>query len=585
VSTITKNFPAFDTRYALTLYTQKRYDKLCQDIFAVLKHCNDVSYASFGKEDLKRIDSFVEFVFFLMLQEDFRFPDNWVPLFIGINHLFANLVAISGHRNTDGVLRALLYQDGNYAKLLFLYTCRNNININTKALVAPNPKLATLWWNNFSTAPPGGTSELLTSNMIKHLVEFLPELDLPDTRVQPMYFQCSYSGINERPIKEWCNQQVKKFSNLYKITSTPRKGSLAIITDKWIPVTAVYKSSYPQIAALAQKYDLTLICSSKAQMDKIDRTLFKQVVQVHAGMEKQDLTTIKKNDFELAYFTDIGMTDESVFLANTRLAPIMVCGYGHPVSTYGSFVDYFIGGVDSEKIEMAYDNYSEHLILIPGLGAHPVDPKYTRRHPMVTDITYINCCWTTAKINWPMLKMLRQVQQKSNLKIHYQFFPSWTCTRYNNFPIMNRELQELFEGQVSIYPNLEYQDYLAKVEQGSLTIDSYPFGGYNTIVDSFFAGCPVVTIEGDKFYNRASTALARRVGVDLSTTNIEMCEEQILSLLNNPKILKDARDKLADVDRLKQLLLDTDEPQYFVKAIDYILANHPMQNKTPVIIQ
>jgi predicted O-linked N-acetylglucosamine transferase (SPINDLY family) len=150
---------------------------------------------------------------------------------------------------------------------------------------------------------------------------------------------------------------------------------------------------------------------------------------------------------------------------------------------------------------------------------------------------------------------------------------------------MNRELQELFEGQVSIYPNLDYQEYLAKVEQGVLTIDSYPFGGYNTIVDSFFAGCPVVTIEGDKFYNRASTALARRVGVDLSTTSIKMCEEQVLALLDNPLVLQAERDKLADVDRLKRLLLDTDEPQYFVKAIDYIIANHPMPNKTPVIIQ
>lgn len=577
------SFPSISIKECLDLYNQKRYEKLCQIIFDVLKHCNEINYSSFGKTDLKNVNKFVEFVFFLLAQEDFRFPENWIPLFIGTSHLFTNLVSISGYRDTSGLLRSLLYQDGNYVKLLFLYTCRNDIGIDTKALIAPNSRLATLWWNNFATAPPGTTSKAVHDQMIKHFVEFPDNLELPDSRVQPSYFQCSYLGIQERPIKEWYNKQVRKFTQKQKIKSIPKKNRIAIITDKWIPTTAVYKSSYPQIAALAQKYDLTLVCSSKSHMDQMDRSLFKRVMQVSAAMDKHDLSSIAKNDFELAYFTDIGMTDESVFLANIRIAPIMVCGYGHPASTYGSLVDYFIGGLDSELIELAEENYSEHLVLIPGLGAHPVDPKYTKKNPSKTDITYINCCWTTSKINWPMLQMLQGIKE-AHPKVCFQFFPSWTCTRYNNFPIMCREMAELFGESAIIYPNLSYQDYLTKMEQGSLSIDSYPFGGYNTIVDSLFVGCPVVTIEGTKFYNRASTALTRRVGIDLSTKSIQDCQKKVLLLLQNPQYLEQERAKLVDEDRLRKLLLDTDEPQYFVKAISHILANHPIITKSPTII-
>lgn len=569
-----KDFKSFDTVKCLELFRLRRTELLCQEIFSILKHCNDVYYTSFGKEDLRGLNAFVGFILFLFAQEDFRIPDAWVGRFVNMNHLLINLVSISGYRNTDGVIRTLLGQDGNYAKILTLYTCRNEALINMSDLITPNPVLGSLWWNNFSVAPPGSTSQLVYEQMLRHLRELPENLSLPDYRVEPNYFQCSYYGIDERKIKEKYNEQVRKFTSKHQIVSVPRAGSIAIITDKWSTTTAVYKSSYPQIAALASKYDLTLVCSSKANQDHMDTSLFKRVLTYTIGLDKIDLTDIAINDFELAYFPDVGMTDESVFLANTKIAPIMVCGYGHPVSTFGSLIDYFIGGLDSEDLDTCQDNYSEQLILIPGLGAHPVDPMYTRKNPIhLKDKVYVNCCWTTSKINWPMIKMLSNVLDRCS-NIHYQFFPSWTSTRYNNFIILNRELSEIFDGHVTVYPDLLYHEYLEKMEQGTLTIDSYPFGGYNTVVDSFFANCPVVTIEGTKFYNRASTALCRRVGLDLCSDSIDACEQMLIDTLNSPRILDAARAKLSDVDRLRKLLVDTDETRHFVSAIDYILKNH-----------
>jgi hypothetical protein len=582
-----KEFKDFNAQMCLELYRLRKVELLCQEIFAILKHCNDVYYTSFSKEDLKGLNSFVGFILFLFTQEDFRVPDNWVGRFVNMNHLLINLVAISGYRTTDGAVRTLLNQDGNYAKILTLYTCRNEPVINMSDLVKPNPILGSVWWNNFSVAPPGSTSELVHEQMLRQLREFPVNLTLPDYRVEPNYFQCSYYGIDERPIKEKYNEQVRKFTAKHRITSVPKKGSIAIVTDKWATKTAVYKSSYPQIAALASKYDLTLVCSSKVDQTQLDTSIFKNIATFDISIDKIDLTGIANNEFELAYFPDIGMTDDSVFLANTKIAPIMVCGYGHPASTYGARDDYFIGGLESEDASLYQENYSERLVLIPGLGAHPVDPMYTRNRATYIDKTYINCCWTTSKINWPMLKMLQNVLY-ARPDVHYQFFPSWTSTRYNNFIILNRELTELFKGHVSVYPDLPYHDYLAKMEQGTLTIDSHPFGGYNTVVDSFFVGCPVVTIEGTKFYNRASSALCRRVGLDFCAKSIDECEStlvRVLTSVTEPLELEVAREKLADVGRLRKLLIDTDETQYFVKAIDYILENHPISGHEPLTIR
>ena len=579
------NWPKLDIAECIALYSQKRFDKLCEIIFGVIKHFNDQLYSGFGKDDLKQINTFVEFVFFLMTREDFRIPEVWVPLFININHIFANLVASTGYKTTDGVLKSVLCQHGNYAKILFLYTCRNEPIIPIKELIRLNPLLATIWWNNFSVAPPGSLSARVYENMQSHLMNFTPELTLTDTRTQPVYFQCSYHGIDEQPIKEWQNKQIQKLNTHVKIRCKPRKGRVAIITDKWIPTTAVYKSSYPQIAELAKKYDLTLVCSSRCHAAEVDKTLFKRVFEVKFSLQGMDMSPMQTSDFELVYFPDVGMTDESVYMANLRLAPIMVCGYGHPVSTYGSRIDYFIGGLESERLDLYEENYSERLVLIPGIGAHPVDPKYQKKHPQTTEKFYINCCWTTSKINWPMLAMLQRIQASANKPVHYQCYTSWTGVRYNCFPSLVAEMSELFNQNVTVHGNLQYQPYLESMEKGSLTIDSYPFGGYNTIVDSLFVGCPVVTIEGTKFYNRASSALCRRVGIDLSTRSIADCEERVLDLIANSEKLTELRSRLDNEEHLRKRLLHTNEQVYFAKAIEYLIANHPVPGTEPIIIQ
>jgi predicted O-linked N-acetylglucosamine transferase (SPINDLY family) len=131
------------------------------------------------------------------------------------------------------------------------------------------------------------------------------------------------------------------------------------------------------------------------------------------------------------------------------------------------------------------------------------------------------------------------------------------------------------------YGNMPYQEYLSQLEHGQFTLDSYPFGGYNTIVDSLFVGCPVVTWEGKYFYNRASSAVMRKVGItDLIATNRQQYIDKALSLIDNPPIygVEEYRRRVSALD-LRSILVDNDEPKYFVKAIDSILEGHGICSK------
>jgi hypothetical protein len=556
----------------LSLYKDKAFRELNKKFVETLKYFNETTFGSLSKEDQREWDTYISTFLYIFTQPDFEIAANEAGVWANIGHVVANIVAISCMKNTDNAIRRVMIQDHNFVKLLALYSCMNDEVLNWNTLFDANADLASLCWLNFQTAPPGTLTEAAHNRCVAQLQSIPKKLTLVDFRTAPLYFQSTYME-SDRKLKEFMNQAIRNKLSAIRISNCPRKNSIAIVTARWQPTTAVYKSCYHQIEALSKEFDLTLIHSGE-HADGVDKHLFKEIklVNLDPTFHKLDASAIKSNDFQLAYFPDIGMNYESVCLANLRFAPVLVTGYGHPVSTYGSLVDYFIGGRAAES-ETAQENYSEKLVLIPGIGAHPVFPNYTRVYP-VQDTFYINCCWTSAKINHPMMTVLQEIQRRASKKVVFQFFPSWTIGRYQNAIPFTRGLSELFgEGAVA-FGNMAYQLYLTQLERGQFTLDSYPFGGYNTVVDSLFVGCPVVTWEGNYFYNRASSAVMRKIGItELIAHDRREYIDKALSLIDNPPIygVEEYRKRVSALD-LRTILVDNDEPKYFVEAIKNIIA-------------
>jgi len=566
----------FDVKVALQHYMQKRFDKVCQMFLDVLIHFNKVWYGGFSREDLLKLEEFVATCLYIWTRPDFKLPSKFILPFTNLSHLIANVVAMSSYETTDSALGHVLNQQHNYYRILPLLTAYNTTQVPIDRLISVDPVHGSIWWLSYQTASPGSLTPEVHERMVRQYHEIPTDFRLRDCRVSPLYFQVSYFAPEQaRVVKNLLNKQVAQKIKV-TVNNKPRANSIAIVTGRWQPTTAVYKSIAPQVHALAEKYDLTLVQFGENE-NLVDTSHFKSVLKVPMTPNFMgcDIEAIKENDFQLAYFPDIGMNFESIWLSNLRIAPVMVTGYGHPVSTFGSQIDYFIGGAEVERADLAEENYDEQLVLIPGLGCHPVDPKYTRKEPVDREAIWINCCWTTHKINYPMLCMLRAIQRLASKPVKFQFFPSWTIGKYNNLIYFVKHLNEFFGVDNWRYKtNLKYHEYLSEMEKAAFTIDSYPFGGYNTIIDSFFVGCPVVTIEGTQFANRASSALSRRVDLNwLITSNIEECAVKALDLVENPDYLKAMRNKLNDVERLRHLLIDTDEPKHFVDAIEKLIGS------------
>jgi len=575
------NIPDFKLPEIFANYVKKDFIKTSQQLIDIIRHFNERCYVRFSRDEKRYFDDCIWLFFYIFTQPDFQVPAEYAGIFININHIIANVAAISTFGSTEPMLKRVYTQNDNYVKILTLATCQVHLEADMGELFKPNPDLTSLWWLNYQTGATGTFTQETYDRVVNQLKKIPEGFSLQDFRTSPLYFQSTYySPETDHLIKQELNKHVRIKLSGAKIHNCPKPKSIAIITDRWQPTTAVYKSCYKCIEALSKRYDLTLVQYSDKH-EETDTKLFKQIkyVKIHPDLRRLDFSEIKHNDFQMAYFPDIGMNYESVCLSNMQVAPIMATSYGHPVSTFGSKIDYFIGGQDSEIIELAEKNYSERLVLIPGIGSHPVFPNYVRKYPK-PDKFIINCCATAPKLNYPFLSMLREIQQKASLRIHFQFFPSWTISRYQSaIPFLNN-IDKFFKGAATVYFDTPYQQYLELLENGQFTVDSYPFGGYNTIVDALFVGCPVVTLEGTRFFNRASSALMRKVNLThLITTNRVDYVEKALELVDNPSLLKATRDAVTATD-LKALLIDTEEPTYFANAIEYLINHHTELKQT-----
>ena len=570
--------PASNASKLYQLFLQGKMDKVCEAIIKVLDHFEIHNYKSIDLEAIMRVNDFVSVVLALMVNPEFKFPSRYDLRLIAKAHIFANLVRISAYGTTDHALSHVLCQQKNFVKILFLYTSRNTVYIPVKQLFDVNPGYASLWYFTYSLPTIGSVPAHVDSNVKRHITEMDDRYTLTDHRLSTLYFGCTYQNDqdgNDHRIKRILNREVAKITSQIKVKNTPKRDSIAIVSAKWFANSAVYKSSSPLVERLEKNYKLTLVHVGPKRPENLMTEVFDEVHTLQFETNGTLPTEkIENNDFQLVYFPDVGMNDESIWLSNIRWAPIQVTSYGHPVSTFSPQMDYFIVGSDSEVHEDLKENYSERAVVIPGLGAHPSWPEYKAKYPAKrSDKMIVNCMWGPDKYNYSMCKFLQQVETKCEKPVEFQLFCSKGVHRYQAFLPFKSEVEQALPGCAQIHADKEYFEYMEELEYADFAINSWPFGGYNTVVESLYLHKPIVTMEGDKFYNKACACLLRRVGLeDLIARDMRQFKELTLRMLNDADFLKEKQDHLRNLD-LRKVLFDTDEPAYFEQAIEYLIDN------------
>lgn len=574
------------------LLRRRRYQEFTERFIAIFSSMRKQNMMIFIDDDQNYFTRLFELWFELLLKPSFQFSPGDETLFV-LNASITNIMAVTQHKNGDDCLLKVAKEQNDLAKLLLLYTPRSNFQLPIKQFFDLDPTLASLWYASIWNWTDTYAHPVVYNNMRYFMENFDNRFEPFDSNVVCAYFRCTYVD-NERDVifKSKINASIRNYCQQVTINNKPKSNSIAIVSAYWDGQHAVYRAFAPYVRQLKNYYDLSLIHLAGSARTP-ETSMFKNVYEVTANNSLINLANVLHNDFQLAYFTDAGMSQESMYLANTRLAPIQILSTGHPVSTADSEIDYFISGGEVEIPEKAENNYHEQLVLLPGLSVHPVKPDYTPKHNQnksKPNEVIINCPWMHMKINYPILTTLKKMLEKSARKLIFQFFPGNGMPRNSALMATMQDIAMVLGIEYSYtHADLPYERYMQTQETGKFTLHSYPFGGGTTAVDALIIGKPLVVWEGNREYNRYSASLLRRLGLhDL----IAKSEEEFINIsvrLANDDDFYTSMVNIITNTSFDEKIFRVDDADCLRRAIEHLIINHEDikkdNNKKPIRIK
>jgi hypothetical protein len=583
---------AFSRREWHALFIAGEYEKLCVEFVRCLEQIAKTSYWNLSAETRAQINDFVENFLFFFCHDDFTIPGNYPQRFIGFHPLITNIVAISDFKTTTPWVVRLARKKGNFYKLLALYNIRTEIDINPALFFDVNDFFASEWWTYFWIAAPAFCLRETHEKIRRHLEALDPRFIAFGQNARASYFPVTYVAPEKEPIiKQRLNGLIQQaFSNV-KIRNRPSPKKIVVITDRWHR-SAVYTSLAPLVKSLAGHYEISLIHFGRDESTIMDREMFHRYYCVRMERHEMDLNVLQDNEWSAAIYPDIGMNAESIYLSNIRIAPVQLMMYGHPVSTWGSQVDYFIGGRKVEDLSQAAVNYGERLVVIPGMGVYPVYPDdfVPPGSKPSFDRLIVNCGWTAQKVTWPLLNALQEILGYANKPVVFRIFPGNAVAHHNGFIPFVKDIHSLLGPEnVQVLPLLSRLDYLRELWSGDIALDSYPFGGFNSVIDPLWLKKPTVVWQTGRAYSRFASSTLEIIGMpELIARDREEYVDKTVRLINDDGFRREMTEKIAGID-LKAAFAKQENPEYFLKAVDYLIENHEClsaeNSRKPIVIE
>jgi len=548
----------------------------------VLERFNLIIKYDGSDEDLfqQMIDEFIQCYISIMSKKEFNPKRSFKESLLKISSLVSCFFNYRTGGNFDSILINLVHNNFPVYKILSFYSIFSDVKLPLEKISQEANEIFSLWFFSYLSS----YEEVMTSKNLSEkfslLLSNLPYISCLSNDSHIMYFLISYYDVhNEKVFKEWFNQRVRRCSPLSSLSrkeklKSRRRKKIAICSQYWFSGHSVYRSQSLYLESLAETCDLYLIYKDCNDSKSLENNFIGAMPFSLENWER-DAHEILAHDFDMIYFPEVGLTLESIFLANARFAPIQLSSYGHPASTWGAEIDYWIGGQRVENTQHCAEHYSERLVLLPGLGVLPSFPKYERQNPQrEEECIYINCLWGGLKYNYSLLECLQDVIRRSTRKICFRFFPGGTAKKYKIWTLKKR-LKDIFsEDDICVYSELGYQDYMRILEKSHFSIDSYPFGGYNSIIDSLHCAVPVISWEANHFRNRAASALLRMLSMEeLIAESQEGYVNLILHMIEDKDFLEKQRQKINQCDYLS-ILHGVDQAKDFAGAIHYLFDHH-----------
>lgn len=563
-----------------SLYANGHYEGLLDHICKWLQGFAQTQIKEITPVLQRSFDTNAETLGYFLSRTDLNFKQSSLLRLLKNHQAFSNIFANSCYGNADQWIKPRMNNNKISVLYLPLLQVRNSLAINRSDLFKQNNSLSSEWYGQYLFGVRSFINKNALLNLKEHLSFWDPRMEFC-LSMSNGYMRSTYiDPALDRLWKSNFNNLVKQKFSFSGILNKPNPKSIAVLTARWANVHPTYKNRLPLFEALAERFDLTLVHLGPERKD-IDTRLFKKVVRAGFHNGRINSPELFNNNFSMAFYPDIGMNVESRFLSNLRIAPIQVTSNSHPVSTFGSEIDFFLTGKDSEESPSAAQrHYSERLVLLPGIGTLPVLPKVKvtaqRKSTSNDKVVTIACPWGSLKVNYPLIEALNQIKKgAAKTRVRFRFLMTLGPDSGHLPPIHKDLIHHLGPDSVELFADLPYDLYMQRFSECDFALDAFPFGGNTSIIDSIYLQKPMVSRVGWQFYNRAGPEILKRCGLaELCATSEDAYINKALQLINDSHYFETVIKNLESVD-LKAVLSQLSSKSAFVDACEYLIKERP----------
>jgi predicted O-linked N-acetylglucosamine transferase (SPINDLY family) len=246
---------------------------------------------------------------------------------------------------------------------------------------------------------------------------------------------------------------------------------------------------------------------------------------------RDQATAIRSDRLDILFFGSnlTAGVDACTTLALHRLAPIQMTSICCPVTTGFTNMDYYIAGDLLAPSNAMQSQFREKLINIPGSGlCFSFGPEHDRAtRPMdrqrlgipadaVMFISGANYFKITPEVREAWATIISRVP--GSVLVLYPFNPNWS-SRYNSEPFIsdiNKRFARLglAEHRLKILEPLPGRaDIKQLLGLADVYLDSYPYGGATSLIDTLETGLPPVVMSGDALRFRQAASMLREMSV------------------------------------------------------------------------
>ena len=527
----------------------------------------------------------------LFSDPEFNFSETGFIQVIQYHRWLSVLFAVSPFRNADHIIRSfnqhgpfstpLQVDNSNLSKFCLLYSLESEIEIDFEAFWQSNKILAAnlylvLMSSRFISSPEAhGKREALLRWLPDRLAEIGTIDQLPVGIFHDVYMHCSYSAYSgKHNIKAAINQllrnKIEELGLQDRIVPArlPKKGKpVMLVVLEWFYSThAVYRVLGKAIAKARDQFHL-IGFGEEVTIDAVGKTAFDEFIpRADAGdipaLYQQIHTIAEQHDIQVLYMPSVGMTLYTMFLANSRLAPLQITTLGHSASTFAQQMDYFVIDEDfvgddacfSEKVLKTPNDAFPFTPFMQDISQIPEAPM--REAPEIVQIAMVA---STMKLNPDFLQACRRIAENSTTPVHFQFFIG---AAKGLVGLQVTQVVERYLGNwATVHLQQGYSYYLQQLANCDLFINPFPFGNMNSIVDLLSVGLVGVCKSGNEPHEHIDQGLFERLGMPdwLVTTTDEDYINAALRLINNHQERLEIRTQLNGREAINRLFEGREE--------------------------